>query len=65
MPGTSNTATWDRGLPVRSPTSLSRTLFRKSLVSMIPFIYMSALPSWASFTAFREAAIISGSSMIS
>ncbi len=45
MPLISKTHTWESALPVRSPTSLSSTLFKKFLVSIRPFMYMSALPS--------------------
>ena len=65
IPGISNTHTWDSALPVRSPTSLSRILFKKVLESSRPFIYISALPSCTNFTAVRDACTISGSLMIS
>ena len=65
IPGISNTHTWESTPPVRRPTSLFRTLFKKFLESISPFIYISAFPSWASFTAFKDAWIISGSSIIS
>ena len=65
MPSTSNTHTWDNGLPVRRPTSLSRTLFKKPLVSIRPFIYISALPSWTSLTAVLAASVTSSTWTIS
>ena len=65
MPSTSNTHTWDKGLPVLKPTSLSRTLFKKCFVSIKPFMYISALPSCTSFTAAREASISSSTLTIS
>ena len=64
-PGVSNTATCDNGPPVRSPTSLSNTLFKNVLESTSPFMYISAFPSCASFTAVRAAWFKSGSLMIS
>ncbi len=42
IPGISNTQTCDRVRPVRRPTSLSRILFKKVLVSRRPFMYISA-----------------------
>ena len=65
IPGISNTQTCDRVRPVRRPTSLSRILFKKVLVSRRPFMYISAFPSWASLTAVSAAVHSSGSLMIS
>ena len=44
-PSTSNTPTWESNFPLRRPISLSNTHFKTVLVSMIPFIYISASPS--------------------
>ena len=65
IPSMSNTHTWDKGFPVRSPTSLSRTLFKKPFVSIRPFMYISAFPSCTSFTAVRAAWVVSSTLMIS
>ena len=65
IPLISNTHTWESALPVRRPTSLFNTLFKKSFVGRSPFMYMSALPSCTSFTAVRDASMSSATWMIS
>ena len=57
----SNTATWLKILPVRSPHSLFNTARRKSAVPMRPFITSCASPLCTSFTAASADFLISGS----
>ena len=64
IPGISNTHTCDRGLPVLRPTSLLSTLFKNVPVGRSPLRYISASPSCTSFTALRDASVISFSSII-
>ena len=63
-PGTSNSATCDSTFASRRPFSLSRTALRMTAVSTRPFITASASPFFTSETAMRQAAALSGSSMM-
>ena len=41
------------------PISLSKTAFNTSLVSMFPFTYISASPSWTNLTAYLDISVLS------